>query len=186
MSPKPRTRDEVKSDEEYHMTLWLNEAVEFGLVEDWDYEPKSFELLPERNYLEVVQKKTKTSVVEKHLHQSANYTPDFRIAFTALGENKLLPYYKKSMYASNNKREIFVDIKGSYSPHQNEARYFSLVQKLMMDKLGIWVQKVIPYAGHWRRSLFCETFAPSKLRHKLNGSINACGERCKSVQEFIK
>jgi hypothetical protein len=69
-----------KSEEEQQFADWLTEAELNGLVLHWEYEPKTFDLIPARKYIEIVQTKTKTnrtfsghllkSNLKKHFFQS--------------------------------------------------------------------------------------------------------------------
>ena len=181
----PRNREQMKSDEEYHMVLWLQEAVRHNLVDSWEYEPQTFELFAKKTYPEIVQMKTKDKQVDRHLHHAETYTPDFKIVLTALG-NKLLWKAFKDSLATGCPNIVWVDVKGSYNPYQNDQRYFSIVRKAFYQNCGIWVAKVIPFAKAGS-GLFCETFAPESLRWKKNGKeLNRIGRSCINAEEFIK
>lgn len=178
-------RDQVKSNEEWAIVLWLREAVRHYLVDAWEYEPETFELIPAKIYNALVgtYKSGEPKYKDKSLHQSLTYTPDFRIEFTELGLDMMRTYFEKSLFGGI----VYIDVKGVMDPY-HDAKQFSVVQKVMFDKTGIWVQKVIPYAKVKGKAvgLFAKTFAPHELRHKQNGELNECSKHCKSIEEFLK
>jgi hypothetical protein len=187
---RPTQRDQVKSDEEFSMVNWLNDAVKYGLVRDWQYEPKSFTLFEKQTYEEVVHLKTKDSVKIRHLHAEASYTPDFNIVFTPLGRKALFQIFKQSLQGLTS--SVWIDVKGSFSFYQTDERFFSLTLKAMYTKHGIWVKKIIPFYGKGKgenrvyKGLFVDTFAPECDRWKKNRiELNVCGISCKNVIQFI-
>ena len=187
----PMNRESVKSDEEYACVLWLQEAVRHNLVEMWEYEPKTFVLLEGQTYQETIQMKTKEKTVERRLHQEATYTPDFMLSLTESGLRCLYGAFKPSLMAESSRwvpyEQIWIDIKGTYNPYQNDQRFFSLIQKIMYDKHGIWVPKIVPFykKNGKAKGLFAETFAPESLRWMKRGGLNACGRSCVGIEEFI-
>jgi hypothetical protein len=184
----PRTREQVKSDEEFAMVLWLQEAVRHNLIESWEYEPRAFELFQKQTFIEEVQMKTKSKQVERHLHQAETYTPDFYLKLTESGKKLLYGFFKASLLSSYSGAcgEVWIDVKGSYNPYQNDQRYFSIVRKAFYQNCGIWVAKVIPFASA-KKGLFVETFAPEAMRWMKNGKqLNRIGRSCRSIEEFMK
>jgi hypothetical protein len=182
----PTTREAVRSDEEFYMVLWLQEAVRHNLVESWEYEPQTFELFPRRVYIEKVVTKTKSKQVERCLHQSESYTPDFLIKLTNLGRGLLFGVFKPSLLASccGGSEEVWIDVKGAYNPN-DQPRYFSSTRKAMYHVHRIWVAKVIPFASS-KKGLFVDTFAPESLRVMKNGKqLNRIGRGCRSIKEFM-
>lgn len=183
----PINRSEVKSDEEWFMVLWLQEATGHELVESWSYEPRSFELFPPATYHETKQLKTKVKKVERCLHRGASYTPDFNIVFTEKG-NVVFGQALKIPIQMAVDGEVYIDIKGAYNPH-DQPRYFSVIQKAMYHINGIWVSRVTPFHASKGRAkgLFVDTFAPEKARWKKNGrELNRIGRECLTVSNFIK
>ena len=178
-------RDQVKSDQEWELVLWLREAVRHYLVEAWEYEPETFELIPSKTYTALVgtYKSGEPKYKDKHLHRSLTYTPDFRIEFTELGLDMMRTYFEKSLVGGI----VYIDVKGLRDPY-HDAKQFSVVQKVMYDKTSVWAQTVIPYEKDYGRpvGLFTKTFAPHESRHKKNGELNECSKHCKSIEEFLK
>ena len=185
----PQRRDDVKSDEEWQMVLWLRDAVGAYLVHGWEYEPQSFVLFPPEKYTEIVHLKTKSKIVERTLHQGASYTPDFAVRFTEDGKRFLLCDSLKKSFATaiGEAPEIYIDIKGAFNPN-DQPRYFSVIQKAVYHIHGIWVSRVVPFhkTKAKAKGLFVETFAPEKVRWKLNGrELNHVGRSCVTVQQIV-
>ena len=187
---RPTQRDHTKSDEEFSMVNWLNEAVKYGLVRDWEYEPKSFTLFEKQTYEEVVHLKTKDKLVSRTLHQPAVYTPDFHLFFSEVGKKALYDVFKPAILTSGS-NAIWIDIKSVFNPN-DQPRYFSIMQKIMYNKHRIWPQKIIPicYKGKGdkrkAKGLFFDTFAPECDRWLKNSiKLNVCGRSCKNVIQFI-
>ena len=195
-------RDAFRSDEEFDFYHWLEEAKEHGLISGWEYEPKSFLMLDKKTYTETVELKTKTKVVQRHLHAEASYTPDFRFTLTLLGRVVLFDAFKASILTipgylrHTGTIDVWVDVKGNFNPHQNDGRFFSLVRKVMYEKHDIWVAKVIPFFKKKKKGkestphgLFAETFAPRSrrwLKNRKVPTLTSCGTACPSVTDFVK
>lgn len=172
---------EFKSKEEEQFAFWLSECENFGLVEVWDYEPITFELLPEKKYKEEVVLKTKTKIVERTLHQSTTYTPDFRVLFTDKGLDVFKDTFKKSIYTLNNSKVVFFDTKGGFSKF-DDGRHYSLLQKLTFEVVGVWVERVVPY------KLFKKTFAPANvmwMKSRRKPTKTKIGRDSKTILEFL-
>jgi len=189
----PMNRDSCRSDEEWQMVLWLQEAVRFNLVEAWSYEPQTFELFPKQTYIEEIAMKTmfKHKRVERSLHRSESYTPDFNMMLTTLGKKLLYSAFKPSLLASyrGDCGEVWIDVKGKCNPYQNDQRYFSITRKAMFQAHRIWTAKVIPFykVKGVAHGLFKETFSPDCLRYmKKGGVLNAIGRDCISAEEFVR
>ena len=194
-------RCEFRSDEEFDFVLWLEEAKDHGLISGWAYEPRSFNLFDKQTYTETVQLKTKTKEVERHLHAEAHYTPDFAITLTKHGLVLLFDVFKASYLTipiyvrAMNVPQIWIDVKGSFDPHQNDTKNFSMVRKVMYDKYGIWVAKVIPFFRKKNKAkesiakgFFVDTFAPKSMRwikNRRTPTLSSCGKGCRGVSEFM-
>lgn len=174
-------RKDCRSDEEWSMILWLQEAKAHGLVEMWEYEPKKFTLFEKMDY-KFLGKKC-------NLYPAKGYTPDFVIQFTKKGLGLFIGGFKKSFvypYADNT---IFIDTKGKFHPHG--GTYFYLCQRVMFERYGFWVDKVVPFyttgKKKARKGLFVDTFAPESLRFKpVQGGLNVIGRNCKPISEFVR
>lgn len=182
----PQTREAVKSSEEFHMVLWLQDATKHNLVSEWGYETRTFQLIQERKVTETVQLKTKTKQVERHVHREATYTPDFGFVLTPLGRELLYDAFKiQLLIAGERDSTLFVDVKGGFQPSNfgSDGRYFSLIQKLVLQNYyNTWIQKVVP------KKLFVQTWCPEPLRWMKNRkqpTLTAIGNKCKNISDFI-
>lgn len=190
---RPTRRDQVKSDEEYQMILWLNDAVKFGFVADWQYEPNQLLLFSKQTYSETVRLKTKSKAVQRHLHSEAVYTPDFSISLTEAGKSAFYHVFKPCLLTGNT-NTVWVDIKGSFNPH-DQPRYFSVIQKAVYDKHRVWVIRITPFYAKGKgddrkhKGLFVDTFAPESERWmsgRTNPTLNKCGESCINASKFAE
>jgi len=181
-----QTTTRFRSKEEEMFNAWLNELATVLPSEHvrWAYETYTFQLLDPCTYQEVVKLKTKTKVVERHLYQGTEYTPDFCV--TCHGSRgmavlqKLFP--KACVQMRGNYHRAYFDVKGTFNPHQKDPRYFSLIQKLTYHVHGIWVEKVIP------QHLFKKSFCPEEYRWMKNRNkptLTKLGKECKTAKEFI-
>jgi hypothetical protein len=144
---------EFDSEEELEFYYWVKEALEFGFISKFDYNCVSYDLAPKQTYTVEKQLKTKVKIVEKHLFHNHIYTPDFIIypdkRWGLLGDtHKLLEL---------NGHPIVIDVKGAFQNFDGN-RSFSINQKWMYDKHGIYVNKVIP------SKFFETTWLPKECR----------------------
>jgi hypothetical protein len=176
MKKKQRT-DRFKSDEELYFSWWLDELVEKGIIHKWHYEFEPF-VLSER-----VCKNGKT------LLQSHDYTPDFFILWTL----KYIPAVKISISSGKDLFSL-VDVKGGYSNNFNDMR-FPLNQKWVMEKFGLYVNKIIPVSGFrinskqekvLKKCLFSETFTPKKYLLTPTGKARIIHWKVRTVEQFLK
>lgn len=173
---------EYKSEEEKQFAMFLDECKEHQLIYDYAYETMSFELLPDKTYVEAVSGKKAVKLVERSLHASANYTPDFRVTFSERGLSVLRDVFKKSILTSKGNPVLWFDTKGTFS-RQDDGRHFSLLQKLFYDKHGIWVERVVP------KKLFPKAFAPEGVRWmkaRKKPTKTKMGLQSKTIDEFLK
>ena len=188
---QPTRREQFDSDEEFNFLAWLHEAVKYGLVKDWDYQPRSFHLIDSQTFVEFKQLKTKVKRVERSLHQETTYTPDFVFELTDKGYTALLPVFKKALLGSEYEENcVWIDVKGTFS-RNDDGRHLSLLQKLLYEKHGIWVQKVVvPNGGAGRvRHIFLDTWIPENQRwmsKRRKPTLNKLGEQCQTIEEFIE
>jgi len=189
------TRDDLRSDEEMAMVLWLREATEHGLVLAWAYEPKKISMFCGRDFKETIEnKKTDTLTYKKRmLHPSEGYTPDFKITFTDMGWDMIHKSLLKACSKPLMARTIYIDTKGTYAQHG--SAHFGLVQKVIYAKYGFFVEKVIPFyktkKAKKAKGLFVDTFAPEELRWMKPGArkvptLNDCGNYCIGIKEFME
>lgn len=163
---------EFKSEEELEFYHWLVEAKDYGFVKEFSYEPKSYDLSPKQT-IEVEKKlKTKTKIVEKHLFHPHEYTPDF--IFTPDEKWSLLEGKDKLIASSG---EFVIDVKGTFQKHDG-SRSFSINQKWVYDKHGVYVNKLIP------KKFFKLTWVPEKCRFTpKQGKLKTAYAKCQTLVE---
>lgn len=164
------------SNEELYFSWWLDELKEKEFILSYEIQPQSFELLPPVSYINITEKKLK----DKSLLRNLSYTPDFKIIwhdfnvesipFAAWleydeGTNKYCTELQKGIKPDDiiiyqtldNKLISYIDIKGSFAGrNNNSAITFPLNKKLMFNRHGIFVNKIIP------QKLFENTFVPKR------------------------
>lgn len=145
----------LKSEEERAFYHWLLDAEKYGLIENIEYEPKTYVLSEKKTIGEIIELKTKTKYVEKHLLHPHKYTPDFVFKRVAEDDINLNLIY---MHSSGL---CYIDVKGGYANHGSHGSMaeFSINQKWMHDKYGIYINKVIP------KELFKKTWCPDYARY---------------------
>lgn len=133
----------VDSAEEYYFYNWLLEAKKLNIVIEYEYQPKSFLLTNKAKYIPAFEN---PKMKEKHLLAEHSYTADFRFKIDRKYGSKISEYFKVDVKSldSNGNPEIWIDIKGNFNRFGGD-RSFSINQKLVYDKHGIYVQKVVPY-----------------------------------------
>lgn len=135
---------EMDSIEEVEFLKWLIRAVELKIVTDFEYQPKSFIL---SNTVKYKDQKGK----EKTLFQPHIYSPDFLVTV-----NKNCITLKNEFKLLNN-FQIYIDVKGVFARNGSD-RAFSINQKWMMDKHGIYIFKLVP------KKFFSKVGIPKELR----------------------
>lgn len=124
------------SQEEVEFYHWCKEAEAHGYIKDFLYHAESYPLSDRVAVQEEKMLKTKVKTVEKFLLHPHEYTPDFIIYPTEKFlefDHDLRPYFEM----------IFIDVKGGFGIYHNQ-REFSINQKWMYSKYGIFVNKVVP------------------------------------------
>ena len=160
---------EVDSNEEWHFFNWLDEAKELGIVINYEYQPKSFELTPKYTYQAYIDNR------EKHLMRPHIYTCDFIINFNLDYIKylaKIFKISKKQVDEEGRNIKVYIDIKGTFDRHGG-SRLFSIHQKLVYDKYNIFVEKVVPKtffkkAGISKNNLKTPTGRASKMFYGYN------------------
>jgi len=183
MKKKQRT-DQFKSDEELYFSWWLDELKEEKIVSDWKYEDHDYYLSP---------KMTTTTEYGTYKLQEHKYTPDFHIYWSV--DRVELCKLKLGILVSFPVGGLsLVDVKGGYSNNFNDMR-FPLNQKWMMEKLGLYVNKVIPIDGFrinskkqkvLKKCLFSETFTPKKYLLTPTGKARTIHWKVRSIEQFLE
>ena len=169
-----KIREDFKSDEEFYFYLWLKEAEDNGLICGVAYEPTSYELCPRAAVTYDKQIKTKVKNVEKFLFYNHEYTPDF---IFIINDQRLTEYFVAPKYLG--KLAVTVDVKGTFHKH-NDGRAFSMNQKWMWVRFGIYVEKIVP------KKMFKDIWVPDALRFTPSQKKPAAIARgCKTIDEFM-
>ena len=151
-SPGKKFEEDFDSQEEYQFYEWLKEAEDNNLVSGIVYQPPSIELSERASVQYVKQLKTKTKVCDKFLFHPHSYTPDFYFELTtdALDNVFVNPHL-------TGKVGVVVDVKGTFNKY-GDPKQFSINQKWIYQKYGIYVHKIIPV------KLFKKTWCPEVAR----------------------
>ena len=194
-----------KSEEENMMASWLEEAKEHGLVLSWEYEPVKYMLSEKKTQDVVVQMKTKTKVVERHVCSPHTYQPDFQFKLSDEGY-RLFGHIFPKTYLTEPTNPLFklletvaVDVKGGFM-NSGEKKCFSINQKWMFDRYNIWTEYVVPWIAPKKvtkkrkkavpaKGLFADTFVPDSLRwmnSRKSPTLNTKGVACNTIQEFLE
>ncbi len=130
------------SDEEIQFYIFLCDAKRLGIIVDFQYQPKSFLLVPKATESDtVILKSGKQKVKTKVIYREHSYTADFWV--------KVNPekFYNSAVYKCSKVRlvndEFYVDVKGTHNRHGGD-RIFPIHQKLVFWKYHKHVNKIVP------------------------------------------
>lgn len=158
----------LDSTEEKEFYVWCEEAVDHGVISGFVYHPCTFELSKPEKYpgFNAKGKPAMRSLVAKH-----GYTPDFLLE----GVEKL-PLEKRY----RNSGSVYIDTKGTFQKNGG-GTVFSIDQKWVYQKYGIYVHKVIP------EEFFRQTWVPEEAkwtpkRTKIQKKYAGVG----NVQDYLK
>lgn len=159
MATKKITYNGIQFDspEEREFYWWCEEALDIGLIWSFEFHPKQIELsLP-------------VKVGKKSLLRAHTYTPDYLL----YSEGTLSPLYPTTEL-------IYVDVKGGFSLYNNH-REFSVNQKWIYQKHGVYVNKVVP------ETFFKQMWVPEKARlTPKTGQIRKKYAECRTVGDYEK
>ena len=181
-------RQRTVSTEEKQFVAWLGEAIEHGLIDRYGDQP----------FFPLVEKQRTD---KRHVCAAHHYTGDFTLVLTPLGESVFRGLFEKSNVLGFPKSIQYVDTKGGFQKHGG-GRSFSINQKLVMYKYGVWVAKVVPFTpakgvtaerskAEPAKGWFMKTWCPDACRwtppnRKPAIGITANGAAgCRTVQEFM-
>jgi hypothetical protein len=160
---------EFDSPEEIEFYQWLEEAKEEGMIVNFRPHPENFELIPPASFYERVQLSTKTKIIKRSLMQDCCYVPDF--VFTATPE---LQRVNHRLFSPNN-LEYWIDVKGKHSIYNDEEK-FSIIQKLLWLRHGIYSNKVVPV------KFFERTFVPRRAAlTPVKKDLKSCYVHCRKI-----
>lgn len=141
LDPNLNKTIQLDSLEEWQVYNWVLELYNLGVILEYEYQPEEFQLSPKYQFVPAFNNPKNK---EKSLLQSHEYTADFKLVFDVKFGEVLSAYFKISKnMVSGKKIIIYIDIKGTFQPNGG-ARTFSINQKLVFEKYGIYVQKVVP------------------------------------------
>lgn len=126
------------SDEEEFFNFWCEEAVENNIIIDFKYTQKEYILSEKFN-----------DTRDKFLLHPHKYTEDFLV----YGINHKFYKPMKKFFRAVNGNCYHIDTKGTFNKYGGD-REFSINRKWMMDKHGIFINKIVP------DKLFKQTWAP--------------------------
>ena len=125
------------SIEECDMLEWCCEAAQLKLIDDFEYQPQSIPLFESIDYLNVDNKRR--VLLRDHV-----YSPDFKIIFCPRSSTKLCREFKLSIaQAQQDSFQVHLDVKGTFQKADG-GRVFSINQKWVYQKTGIYVLKLVP------------------------------------------
>lgn len=139
----PNLNDVIHLDsmEEWQVYNWVLELFELGVLKKYEYQPPEFNLTSKYQYVPLFNNPKKR---EKSLLQSHIYTADFKLEFPIQYGELLSKYFKISeQMVKDDSIILYLDIKGTFQKNGG-ARTFSINQKLVYEKYGVYVQKVVP------------------------------------------
>lgn len=125
------------SAEEVDFVEWCAEAAQLGIIQDFEYQPKPIQLFDAVDYVNSEGKK-------RQLFKSHVYSPDFKLTFAPQRSLVLCKQLKLPIQAMQQKSfQAFLDVKGTFLRNDG-GRAFSINQKWVYQKTGIYVAKVVP------------------------------------------
>ena len=128
---------DVDSCEEWDFIQWLCEAHSYGIIDDFQYQPRSFELFDSITY-QTIDGKSR-SLFREHV-----YSPDFKIQFNPTKYADLAKEFKVSFdEAQKQQVDVVIDTKGTFASNDG-GRSFSINQKWVYAKYKVYVHKLVP------------------------------------------
>lgn len=168
--------NQFDSVEEMEFEAWCKDALSLGLASNVVYHPPAFQLSPRQSVQKTVQMKSKTKTVDHFLFHPHEYTADFKLTLTEDGKEFLHTEGVLHLMVPN---EMFVDVKGGFNIY-NDDKPFSINQKWVFEKYGVFIYKVIP------KKWFLKTWVPEAARlTPKKRDIKECYKNCKTVDEVI-
>lgn len=125
----------VDSQEEVDMIYWLNEAINLNIINEFHYQPASYQLSDPVKYIDITGK-------SKTLYREHSYTTDFCIEFNPNKQLALAKEFKISYdQLSSNNCSVFIDVKGTFN---RNARSFSTDRKWLWQKFNVYIYELVP------------------------------------------
>ena len=161
----------IDSPEELWFGWYLNELKESGYVNSFVLHPEPFLLAQAYSYPYDKVLKTRINEMESNLLSPHIYSPDYKILWNKNARGifwnsisdrvqlKNVPFVAQETEDGNNNYYSIVEIKAGFSKF-NMDRTFSLNAKWIMQRFGVYVNKIIISN---KNGLFKETFVPTKF-----------------------
>ena len=177
---------------EVYFEWWLEELKSEGLVISYEREPKTFELYSALPIYYNQHYNRKEPIIKNfNLFQPVTYTPDYKVVFDKRMLNKLFGtidinsseidewgfskpgsiFQETLFYSTSNMKngsfELWFDVKPPssalrFSGSLGSSRDFPIKQRLVYEKFGIIINKVVPIGN--KNSLFSKTFMPERYK----------------------
>lgn len=126
---------QVDSQEEVDFINWLNETTQLNIINNFSYQPDSYQLFDNVKYTDVFGK-------SHTLFRDHQYTTDFIIEFDPNKYLNLAKEFKISQSElSNSTCSAYIDVKGTFN---RNSRSFSTDRKWMWEKFKIYIYELIP------------------------------------------
>ena len=176
---------EFDSNEEISVYKWLIEAINAGLVEEFYYQPRTFELC---EAVPMIRKKYKflkrypfITLTSREVNKVGRYvyTPDYVIQFAP----EMLHYYP-DVFLIDGDNPLYIDVKGDFNSGKNNTSgiTFGIKSAWVFNTQGVFIQKVKP------KDLFKKTWVPEecKLTPVRKQPIKEFTKECyKSYEEAV-
>jgi hypothetical protein len=152
------------SPEEVYVYWWLQELLEHGIISHISYQPDPITLFNALECRVVKELKSGPAEADYTFLRSHVYTPDFSVGVTNLGRllvfrdiYEVLPMWTMICSEADDlfTPTALIEVKPEYDKN-NMTRLFTLNQKWLLDKEGVFVNLAIP------NKLFAATFAPER------------------------
>lgn len=150
--PKKNDQKEYESKEELWISYYLDELKKNKFILEWEYQKHTYLLSDTFNYQWLKKLKTKGKYMNSALLQKHEYTPDFTILWQSSAHHLFYNTIEDGInlksanfvaHGIEDHKTSIIDVKPAFDM-QNMTRLFSINQKWMMQKLGLYIQKIIP------------------------------------------
>jgi len=195
-------RDKFASDEEWYFSWYVQELLDAGILIEAEYQPAPFKLCNEAVLVGRGMDKKGPYNFTKTLLNDLDYNPDWKLTWSDNCEKfvtRIDRFISKDPFNAflsqlNGLIETWVDVKGaSVGMNNSSAVTFPIKQKMVYDKFGIYIQKIIPvyYTKNKRGEkipygLFPDTFTPERfLYQNVQAHKRALHYTPRSLEEFL-
>ncbi len=166
-------RPDVASDEERFFLAWCEEAVADGWLSGFLYQPPSH-VLSKKATFECRAKTKKFKMVERHLMHPHRYQADFLIFVDPYFDD--LDHGLRIPRLTDNGVAYEIDTKGDWM-NRGSKQEFSMNQKWLYQRHGIYVNKVVPH------KFFERTWAPREAMFGKRGKQRKKFSKCRLLEE---